>query len=78
MGLIFYGDHWTQDAIQTAITLFSDTMAEDKRALAGVMRGMASSRHQAGPLAPADFEGSVLDFYRFCGRRLGDALAHAD
>jgi hypothetical protein len=50
-------------------------MAEDKRALAGVMRGLASSRHQAGPLAPADFEGPVLDFYRYCGRRLGDVLA---
>jgi hypothetical protein len=50
-------------------------MAEDKRALAGVMRGLASSRHQAGPLAPADFEGPVLDFYRYCGRRLVDVLA---
>ena len=40
-----------------------------------LMRGMASKRHEAGPLAPADFEGSVLDFYRYCGRRLGDALA---
>jgi hypothetical protein len=46
--------------------------------LVKVMRGMASSRHQAGPLAPADFEGTVLDFYRYCGRRLGDALAAAD
>jgi hypothetical protein len=50
-------------------------MAEDKHALAGVMRGLASSRHQAGPLAPADFEGPVLDFYRYCGRHLSDALA---
>ncbi len=75
MGLIFYGDHWTQDVIQAAITLFNDTMAEDKHALAGVMRGLRSSRHQAGPLAPADFEGPVLDFYRYCSRHLGDALA---
>ena len=41
------------------------------------MRGLASSRHQAGPLAPADFEGPVLDFYRYCGRHLRDALANA-
>ena len=33
-------------------------MAEDKIALAGVMRGIASSRHQADLLAPADFEGA--------------------
>jgi phenylpropionate dioxygenase-like ring-hydroxylating dioxygenase large terminal subunit len=78
MGLIFYGDHGTPDVIQAAITLFNDTMAEDKLALAGVMRGMRSSRHQAGPLAPADFEGPVLDFYRYCSRRIGDALASAE
>jgi len=78
MGLIFFGADWPQDVVQTAITLFNDTMAEDKRALTGIMRGMASSRHQAGPLAPADFEGPVLDFYRYCSRRLGDALAGAD
>jgi hypothetical protein len=78
MGLIFYGESWPEDAIQAAVALFNDTMAEDKRALAGVMRGLASSRHQAGPLAPADFEGPVLDFYRYCGRRLGDVLAGAE
>ena len=78
MGLIFYGEGWPEDTVQAAIALFNDTMAEDKRALAGVMRGMASSRHQAGPLAPADFEGPVLDFYRYCGRRLGDALARTE
>ncbi|NJO35820.1 MAG: aromatic ring-hydroxylating dioxygenase subunit alpha [Rhodospirillales bacterium] len=78
MGLIFYGDHWTDEVVRAAITLFEDTMAEDKVALASVMCGMASSRHQAGPLAPADFEGPVLDFYRYCGRRIGDALANVE
>jgi phenylpropionate dioxygenase-like ring-hydroxylating dioxygenase large terminal subunit len=75
MGLIFYGEDWPQDAVQAAVTLFNDTMAEDKEALSRVMRGLGSSRHQAGPLAPADYEGPVLDFYRYCGRRLGAALA---
>jgi len=78
MGLIFFGEDWPQKTIEAAITLFNDTMAEDKGTLVKVMRGMASSRHQAGPLAPADFEGTVLDFYRYCGRRLGDALAAAN
>jgi phenylpropionate dioxygenase-like ring-hydroxylating dioxygenase large terminal subunit len=78
MGLIFYGEDWPQDAVEAAVALFNDTMAEDKEALIRVMRGLGSSRHQAGPLAPADYEGSVLDFYRYCGRRLGAALAAAD
>lgn len=75
MGLIFYGDNWSQDAIDRAVRLFNETMAEDKAVLVGLMRGMTSQRHQRGPLAPADFEGPVLDFYRYCSRRLGGALA---
>ena len=75
MGLIFYGGDWPQDTVEAAITLFKDTMAEDKVMLSRLMRGMASKRHEAGPLAPADFEGTVLDFYRYCGRRLGEVLA---
>jgi len=75
MGLIFYGDGWPQSAIDRAVQLFNETMAEDKAVLVGLMRGMASHHHQRGPLAPADFEGPVLDFYRYCSRRLGGVLA---
>ncbi|XDA97419.1 aromatic ring-hydroxylating dioxygenase subunit alpha [Sulfitobacter sp. LCG007] len=75
MGLIFHGDSWSEKAISDAIALFNETMAEDKDVLDGLMRGMASTQHTAGPLAPADFEGPVLDFYRFYSRRMADALA---
>jgi hypothetical protein len=75
MGLIFYGEDWPEEAIERAVTLFKDTMAEDKVMLSRLMRGMASTRHVAGPLAPADFEGTVLDFYRYYARRVGEALA---
>jgi hypothetical protein len=44
-------------AVQAAIALFNETMAEDKHALLGVMRGLAWSRHQAGPTTPGDIEG---------------------
>ena len=50
-------------------------MAEDKTVLVDLMRGMASSHHARGPLAPADFEGPVLDFYRYFSRRLSGVLA---
>jgi nitrite reductase/ring-hydroxylating ferredoxin subunit len=74
-GLIFYGDHWTDAEIERAAVLFRDTMAEDKAVLVGLMRGMASQHHAAGPLAPADFEGPVLDFYRYYSRRMRGVLA---
>lgn len=70
MGLIFYGDHWTGALVDKAVTLFHETMEEDRVVLVGLMEGLASRLHQPGPLAPADFEGPVLDLYRYVGRRL--------
>ncbi len=74
MGLIFHGDDGAQIDIDRAVQLFIATMAEDKAVLVSLMRGMASAHHQRGPLAPADFEGPVLDFDRYCNRRLADAI----
>ncbi|MEI7631455.1 MAG: 2-phospho-L-lactate transferase CofD family protein, partial [Actinomycetes bacterium] len=75
LGLIFYGEDWPQAAVDHAVTLFNATMAEDKAVLVDLMRGMASSHHARGPLAPADFEGPVLDFYRFYSKRLSPVLS---
>jgi phenylpropionate dioxygenase-like ring-hydroxylating dioxygenase large terminal subunit len=75
LGLIFYGENWPQEAVDHAVTLFNATMAEDKAVLVDLMRGMASSHHARGPLAPADFEGPVLDFYRFYSKRLSPVLS---
>lgn len=77
LGLIFYGEGWTDDAVAHAVTLFNDTMSEDKDVLIGLMAGMASAHHSAGPLAPADFEGPVLDFYRYYSRRMQQTLREA-
>ena len=75
LGLIFYGDSWKQPAVDHAVDLFNATMAEDKTVLVDLMRGMASKHHARGPLAPADFEGPVLDFYRFYSRGMKEVLA---
>ncbi len=75
MGLIFYGEGWPEADVERAVQLFAATMAEDKAVLVSLMRGMRSARHQRGPLAPADYEGPILDFYRYCSRRLGDAIS---
>jgi hypothetical protein len=74
LGLIFYGDGWTEAEVEKATVLFNDTMAEDKSVLVGLMRGFAAKSYARGPLAPADFEGNVLDFYRYFSRRMGGVL----
>jgi len=74
MGLIFFGPDWPEDSVRWAVELFRKTMAEDKSVLLALARGLKSRYHQAGPLAPADFEGPIWDFYRYMGRHLGPAL----
>ena len=74
MGLIFYGDDWPQGAIDQAVELFQKTMAEDKEVLAALKRGLDSRHYAEGPLAPADYEGPIWDFYQYLARRLIPAL----
>ncbi|MDE3176980.1 MAG: aromatic ring-hydroxylating dioxygenase subunit alpha [Pseudomonadota bacterium] len=45
--------------------------AEDKEQLEGVQKGMKTRYLQSGPLAPADFEGAVWDFYQYMASKLG-------
>jgi len=68
MGLIFFGEDWSRDSLDGAIELFQKTMAEDKAILVELARGLKSRHHRAGPLAPADFEGPICDFYRYMNR----------
>jgi phenylpropionate dioxygenase-like ring-hydroxylating dioxygenase large terminal subunit len=75
MGLLFFGDHWTDDAVDHAAVLFQETNAEDRVVLEGLARALASSSYAPGPLAPAAFEGPIRDFHRYLGRRLGPALS---
>jgi hypothetical protein len=66
----FLGDNWPQSAIDRAVQLFNETMAEDKAV--GPRRtyaGMASRHHQRGPLVPAEIRRGFP--CRYCGGRLG-------
>jgi len=74
MGLIFFGADWPQDKVDWAVDLFRRTMAEDKQILVRLMRGLNSRHHAAGPLAGADLEGPVLDFYNYLRRRLAASM----
>ena len=62
---MFYGETWEQPDVDHAVELFHEYMGEDKKVLTDLMRGLASPHYERGPLAPADFEGPVLDFYRY-------------
>ena len=55
---------------QAAIDLFERTMAEDQMQLARLQIGLKSSSVETGPLAPADYEGNVWDFYHYLARKL--------
>ncbi len=44
--------------------------AEDKAALEGVQKGMQSRHYQSGRLAPADYEGTIWDFYQYMAGKL--------
>ena len=45
-------------------------MAEEKRVLVRLQQGLKSRHFTGGPLAAADFEGPILDFYRYMAGQL--------
>lgn len=69
-GLFFHGDHWSQAQVDKAVLLFEETMAEDKQILVGLQRGLGAAGYAPGPLAPADYEGTIWDFIQYLARRL--------
>jgi phenylpropionate dioxygenase-like ring-hydroxylating dioxygenase large terminal subunit len=73
LGLIFFGPDWPQSTVDWAVELFHKTMAEDKAILVGLAQGLKSRHYRPGPLASKDFEGPILDFYRYMGRKLDPA-----
>ncbi len=70
MGLIFYGDSWTEQELDNAVTLFKETMREDKEVLLRVQKGVRSAHYFSGPLAQPHLEGTIWDFYQYLARHL--------
>ncbi len=62
LGLIFSAaDEVSDENRDAAIDLFERTMIEDKQRLIQLHRGLDSRHYHNGPLAPTDYEGTVLD-----------------
>jgi NDP-sugar pyrophosphorylase family protein len=74
MGLLFYGDHWTQETIDHAVELFHRTNAEDRDVLVKMSKGLKSQSRQVGALSSSNFEGPLLDFYKYLDRKLSPVL----
>lgn len=79
LGLAFLNPDISQGDLDNAIGLFERTMAEDEEQLVNLQRGLQSKFYQQAPLAPADYEGTIWDFYQYLARRLtGGTTAHAE
>ena len=53
-----------------AVTFFATVMAEDMRQLTTLQKGLKAKSATTAPLAPADYEGNVWDFYQYLARAL--------
>lgn len=74
LGVMFFDSDISRDEVDGALELFEQTMAEDKAQLVKLPRGLKSKYYQPGPLAPANYEGTVWDFYQYIARKIGDGL----
>ena len=59
-----------QEERRAAADLFERTMTEDMHQLASLQKGLKAKSAQTAPLAPADYEGNVWDFYQYLATRL--------
>ena len=78
LGLFFFGDTWTDRAVDHAVELFQRTMEEDKVVLEALGRGLRSTYYRPGPLAPAAYEGCILDLHQYIARKLGMVARGSD
>ena len=69
-GIAFLDPEIPDEELKAAVGLFERTMAEDMGQLSALQKGLKSKSAQTAPLAPADYEGNVWDFYQYLARNL--------
>src|SRR5262249_28416834 len=70
-GTAIYEAGLHSDEIKRRVEVWNRIGAEDRVNLERLQRGFASRYAASGPLGPPDYEGTVVDFYRYLERRLG-------
>lgn len=63
--LSVHADDLSQDEIERRIALWNEVNREDREKLERMQQSLGSRFAPSGPLAPADFEGTIWDFYRY-------------
>lgn len=69
-GIAFLNRDIQAAELKAAVDLFERTMAEDMCQLTWLQKGLKSNSAQIAPLAPADYEGNVWDFYQYLARAM--------
>ena len=64
-------DDPNDEAVAKYVQLCRDFNIEDREKLETLQDALNTKTYHGGPLAPADFEGTIWDFIRYVGSRLG-------
>ena len=69
-GMAFSDPNMSDNDFKNAVDIFEQTMTEDNNQLRRLQRGLQSLYLGTAPLAPANYEGNVWDFYHYLARKL--------
>ena len=69
-GIAFSDPNISDNDHKNVVDLFEKTMAEDKIQLGRLQRGLQTRYLDTSPLAPANYEGTVWDFYHYLARKI--------
>jgi phenylpropionate dioxygenase-like ring-hydroxylating dioxygenase large terminal subunit len=76
-GASTYEADLAREEIDRRIGLWETVNNEDRFKLERMQVGLRSRHSAVGPLAPADLEGTIWDFFQYLSRQLGDDIRRA-
>lgn len=68
--LSVWADELDEETIAERVALWEEVNREDREKLERLQRGLSARRADAGPLAPADYEGTIHDFHQYLARSI--------
>jgi len=76
LGISIFDDDLPAAEVDQMSEFFEHVMLEDKVQLEALFKGLSSRFHKPGVLAPRDYEGTVLDYYRYMDTLLNTSSAN--